>query len=246
MPETADHDGRDTHSTSRGVAPVATTAMHAGGLGANRPPSRRDQGASRSVQPRSNETCRETGMRRPLGRLTEQPPCSRPGSENARVHTLALRFAQPRRRRAEREAVRPVYAEEVPMTRPVSSDASSSDITRCYSDPNPCDPTVQSCTDNTNAGSCPAPSGSPAPSSQVIDLDPVYVTGDAGSRSLVEKHCAEERKRAIVSCAAAIGSAAGAVSAAAAPSLFVGALIGTVADGVTCGEGIAALYFCER
>ena len=128
------------------------------------------------------------------------------------------------------------------MTHPIFNGGSRSDTSQFYSDPSACDPAAQSCKNAPTAGARASEGEAP----HVITLQPVYVEGDAGARSLVERHCAEQWKNAALACGAALGTAAGAVGTAAVPPLFVASLVGTVSAGATCGESLAALDACDE
>lgn len=131
------------------------------------------------------------------------------------------------------------------MTKPISSDNLRFDTSQfqsqAYADQNSCKPAAQSCTNE--------PRGAPLSAAQlpvgVIDLEPVYVVGDAGVQKLVEGYCAAEKVLAAEACAKAAATGVATGYTAAVVPVFVAGLVSTYLDAKACGRELAGVYNCE-
>lgn len=113
-------------------------------------------------------------------------------------------------------------------------------------DTDTCDPSVMSC--------APAGEARAAEPNARISLDPVLITGDLGTRELVERFsgthatpdCGAEEWSAAVACGSAAGAALCGVASAATVVGLVGGVTATLTTALSCGKDLALLEACEQ
>ena len=131
------------------------------------------------------------------------------------------------------------------MPAPISNRDSTTD-SPFFAPAESCDPATSSCAPpvETQASASEPPS---------ITLDPVHVTGDLGTRRLVEQSerrttqdCTNELRSAWLSCANAGATTLCAVASAITVVGAVGGAVATLVAGVNCGKDLALLDACEE
>lgn len=124
------------------------------------------------------------------------------------------------------------------MPAPISN-ALSPDPTIYTAESGTCDPTIASC-------------ALPEKLAPSVNLEPIEVTGEIGTRHLVERYdqsrmpnCSAEIGSTVLACASAGATALGAVAAAGTGIGLIAGVALTLVQGVNCGKELAALKQCE-